>query len=93
MQFFLLDFALAFVVLLGYRALAAVMREPAPALSLAGRLYPQPARHSKTKRSGTRVERDPVLAECAPRDSACCQSGSDLMACGERPPLRLINFW
>jgi hypothetical protein len=42
MQFFLLDLALAFVALLGYRAMAAVAQDPVPAVSLEGR--PPPTR-------------------------------------------------
>jgi hypothetical protein len=42
MQFFLLDFALAFVALLGYRAVAAVAQDRVPAVSLEGRAHPQP---------------------------------------------------
>ena len=47
MHFFLLDFALALVALLGYRAVAAVTREQVAGLSLEGRLAP-PAR-SRTR--------------------------------------------
>jgi hypothetical protein len=36
MQFFLLDFALAFIALLGYRAMAAVAQGRVPAVSLEG---------------------------------------------------------
>jgi len=43
MQFFLLDFALAFVALLGYRAMAAVAQDPVPAVSLEARLRPSVA--------------------------------------------------
>lgn len=47
MQFFLFDFALAFVALLGYRTLAVVTRQGAPAGSLerAGTPDPRPALH------------------------------------------------
>jgi hypothetical protein len=37
MQFFVFDFALAFAVLLGYRALVAVVRRRTPVVALAGR--------------------------------------------------------
>ena len=43
MHFFLLDFALAFIALLGYRAVAAVTRDHVAMLSLEGRLAPRPA--------------------------------------------------
>src|SRR6516164_3678713 len=44
MQFFLFDFALAFVALLGYRTLVVVTRQGAPAGSLArtGKLHRRP---------------------------------------------------
>jgi hypothetical protein len=40
MQFFLLDFALAFVALLGYRAAAAVAHDRVPVVSLKGSARP-----------------------------------------------------
>jgi hypothetical protein len=43
MQFFLLDFALAFVALLGYRAMAAVAQARFPAVSLQGSPLPSPS--------------------------------------------------
>jgi len=70
MQFFLLDFALAFVALLGYRALAAVARRPAVLL---GRSHPQPAR-ADIARPGRRVEPEAVPAERAlPDGPSCCE--------------------
>jgi hypothetical protein len=94
MQFFVLDFALAFVALLGYRALAAVTRDRVPALSLLGRPHPQPARNPEITRAGKRSESEPVLRERPLHDdSRFCQSVDGTIACGERPPQRLINFW
>jgi hypothetical protein len=52
MQFFLLDFALAFVALLGYRAMAAVAQDRGPALSPEGSPRPQPGASSGTPRIG-----------------------------------------
>jgi hypothetical protein len=50
MHFFLVDFALAFVALLGYRAVATVTRDRVAAMALEGRLYPQPAFDPETTR-------------------------------------------
>jgi hypothetical protein len=94
MRFFLLDFALAFVALLGYRALAAVTRDRVPAVSLVGRPHPQPARNPEITRAGQRIEPEPVLRERPLKDDLrFCQSVDGTIACGERPPHRLINFW
>jgi hypothetical protein len=93
MQFFLLDFALAFVALLGYRALAAVALDRGPAVLLEGRSHPEPARTDIT-RPGRRVEPEAVAAARALHgDPSCCEGLDDRMTCGERPPHRLINFW
>jgi hypothetical protein len=93
MRFLLLDFTLAFVALLGYRALAAVTRNRVPVLSLVGRPHPQP-RNPEIARARKRVEPEPVVRERPPRDDLrSCQSVDGTIACGERPPQRLINFW
>jgi hypothetical protein len=63
MQFFLLDFALAFVALLGYRALAALTRDRAPAALLGGRRHLRPARTPEVTRPRTRVEPAPLLTQ------------------------------
>jgi hypothetical protein len=52
MQFFLLDFALAFVALLGYRAVAAVAQDRGPAVSLESNPRPQPGPAASTPRIG-----------------------------------------
>jgi hypothetical protein len=91
MRFLLFDFALAFVALLGYRALAAVTRDRL--LSLVGRPHPQP-RNPEVTRARKRVEPQPVVRERLPHDDLrSCQSVDGTIVCGERPPQRLINFW
>jgi len=86
MQFFLFDFALAFLALLGYRALVAVMRHSVPALSLAGRArsHPQltPARKPETAPRRRRVEPQPVVPKRPLYEDPPGAS-----------PHRLINFW
>jgi len=88
MHFFLLDFALAFVALLGYRAVATVARDRVAAVSLEGRLRPQPA-------LSTQIASDPLLAERALQKRLPSSDGvGGRMSCwGERAPHRLINFW
>ena len=88
MQFFLLDFALAFVALLGYRAVATVARDRVAPVSLGGRLQPQPALNSK-------IAPEPLLPE-RPLQNKLPSShgvGGRMPCCGERAPHRLINFW
>jgi hypothetical protein len=66
MQFFLLDFALALVALLGYRAVAAVAQDRVPTVSLEG--SPHPSRGgspgvyptAQARRAGTRSDRAPA---------------------------------
>ena len=94
MQFFLLDFALALVALLGYRALAAVAQDRVPAVSLGGSPRPQPGGSPGVTRARRGVAQEPVLTEHPlPDDPSCGQCASDTMTCGEHPPHRLINFW
>jgi hypothetical protein len=57
MQFFFVDFALALVALLGYRALDVVTRERVPAASVAGRLRTQPAHDPGITRPGSSTGR------------------------------------
>ena len=90
MQFFLFDFALALVALLGYRALAAVIRDRVPAVSLAGRPHRRPARNSAMTRRHSELE--PAPPERPQGALPLCES-IDGLSCGERPPHRLINFW
>jgi hypothetical protein len=59
MQFFLLDFALAFVALLGYRAMAAVARERSRAVSLEGSPLPQRGSDPGVSRPRRRVGQEP----------------------------------
>jgi hypothetical protein len=94
MQFFLLDFALAFVALLGYRALAAAAQDRFPAVSLEGNPHPQPGHSPAVTWPRRRVGQEPVLTE-HPRadDPSCGQCVGDTMTCGEQPPHQLINFW
>jgi len=88
MHFFVLDFALAFVTLLGYRAVATVVRDRVAAVSLEGRLHPQPALNPQ-------IAPDPLLPERALQKRLPSSDGVDgRMSCwGERAPHRLINFW
>ena len=88
MQFFLLDFALAFVALLGYRAVATVARDRVAPVSLRGRLHPQPALNPQ-------VAPEPVLPE-RPQQNQLPSSygvGGRMPCWAERAPHRLINFW
>ena len=78
MHFFLFDFALAFVALLGYRAVAAVTQDHVAAVSFEGGRRPRPAADFRVARAGKRHESGP--------------SGA-MGCCGERAPHRLINFW
>ena len=94
MQFFLLDFALAFVVLLGYRALASVMRDRGPAMSPQSMPHPRAVRDPEVTRLRRRREAKPVLPERPLDDARSCRQGAgDTMNCSERPPHRLINLW
>ena len=94
MQFFLLDFALAFVALLGYRTLAAVTRDRGPVVLLEGRPHLQLAPDPEVTRPRRSIELEPALTEHPlQEDPSCCQSVDDTMTCGERPPHRLINCW
>lgn len=93
MQFFLLDFALAFVALLGYRAMA-VAQDRGPAVSREGSPRPRPGGNPGVTWRRRRVGQEPVLTEHPlPDDPSCGQSAGDTMTCGEHPPQRLINFW
>ena len=56
MHFFLLDFALALIALLGYRAVAALTREQVAGLSLEGRPAPRPALEPESRRASKHVE-------------------------------------
>jgi len=88
MQFFLLDFALAFVALLGYRAVATVVRDGVAAVSLGGRLHPQPALNSQIPPGPLLPER-PLQKRLPSSDGV----GGRMSCWGERAPHRLINFW
>ena len=63
MHFFLFDFALAFIALLGYRAVAAVTRDHLAALSLEGRRVPRPALEPESRRPSQQAETEPVLPQ------------------------------
>jgi hypothetical protein len=95
MQFFLLDFALAFVALLGYRAVAAIAQDRVPAVSLEGSpRAPQRGGSPGITGPRRRVGQEPVLTEHPlPDDPSCGPCAGDTMSCGEHPPHRLINFW
>ena len=86
MQFFLLDLALAFVVLLGYRAVFAVTQDAVPAVSL-DRPHAQPA-NPRIAPARRNLTPEPVVSKRPPHDGSC-----ESAACRERPPHRLINFW
>ena len=60
MHFFLLDFTLALIALLGYRAVAAVTREHVAGPSLEGRPASRPALEPESRRASKHVEREPV---------------------------------
>ena len=85
MQFLLLDLALAFAALLGYRALETVVRRRAPVMSLDSRA-PLGARVSPRA--------NPTIAErrASPSDSMLSKPPQQ---CEPRraPAHRLINFW
>jgi hypothetical protein len=92
MQFFLLDFALAFIALLGYRAMAAVAQGRVPAVSLEGSPTPPPWRSPGVTRR--RVGQEPVLTEHPLPDDPSCGHASattmtcgDTMTCGEHSPI------
>lgn len=72
MQFFLLDFTLAFVALLGYRAVAAVAQDRVPAVSLEGSPRPQCGSDPGITQPRRRVGQEPVLTEHPPSDDASC---------------------
>jgi hypothetical protein len=86
MQFFLFDFALAFVALLGYRTLVAVTRHRVPMVSLERRVGPHPqhalAGKPEIARLRRRVESRPVAPKHPLHDGVRRAS-----------PHRLINFW
>jgi hypothetical protein len=63
MQFFLLDFALALVALLGYRAVAAVAQDRVPTVSLEGSPHPSRGGSPGVTRPRRRVGQEPVLTE------------------------------
>lgn len=73
MHFFLLDFALAFIALLGYRAVAAVTRDHLAALSLEGRLAPRPALEPESRRPSKHAEPEPVLSQRPLNDERGCR--------------------
>ncbi len=93
MQFFLLDLAVAFVALLGYRALSLVVRHKAAVMSL--ELRGTPHRGS----GGTHIGIVPPLAlrKAAPGDVAPAEVAAPKDApCSDRCRStlhRLINFW
>jgi hypothetical protein len=90
MHFFLVDFALAFVALLGYRAVAAVTRDRVAAMALGGRLYPRPApRGDKRMKTRLVLPKRPLRHEFPFSHGG----GGTMACCGERAPHRLINFW
>ena len=94
MHFFLFDFALAFIALLGYRAVAAVTRDHhLAASSLEGRLAPRPALEPESRRPSKHAEPEPVLSQGPLNDERGCRGLGDTMNCWERPPHRLINLW
>jgi hypothetical protein len=94
MQFFLLDFALAFVALLGYRAMAAVAQDRVPAVSLERSPRPDPGGNPAVTRPRRRLGQEPVLTQHPlPDDPSCGPCAGAAMTCGEHPPHRLINFW
>lgn len=62
MQFFLLDFALAFVALLGYRAMAAVAHDRVPAAALEGSPPPSAAVSLGSPRRAGASGRNPSAA-------------------------------
>jgi len=79
MHFFIFDFALAFVALLGYRAVAAVTRDEVAAVPLEGGRHLRPA-----------LDPQILLHD----DLPFYRGVGGTMACrGERAPHRLINFW
>lgn len=78
MHFFLFDFALAFIALLGYRAVAAVTRDRVAAVSLVRRQPLRPAPDSQIVWHG---------------ELPLSRGGGTMACCGERAPHRLINFW
>ena len=84
MQFFLFDFAFAFVALLGYRTLVVVTRQGAPAgaLERAGKPHPRPA---------------PALRPDIARPRRLAEPRRVLPPWQEEPRRaslhRLINFW
>jgi hypothetical protein len=84
MQFFLFDFALAFVALLGYRTLVVVTRQGAPAGSLArtGKLHRRPgaAPWPDIARPRRRIEPQLVLRRRQEKPRRASLH-------------RLINFW
>jgi hypothetical protein len=92
MHFFLLDFALTLIALLGYRAVAAVTREQVAGLSLEGRLVPQPALEPESRRPSKHVEPEPVRPQRPLHDAGCRGVGAT-MTSWQRPPHRLINLW
>jgi hypothetical protein len=92
-HFFLFDFALAFIALLGYRAVAAVRRDRVAMLSLEGRRAPRPALEPESRRARKHAEPEPVLPQRLLRDHQGCGGVGDSVTCCERPPHRLINLW
>ncbi len=90
MQFFLLDLALAFLTLLGYRALGIALRHRAAALSRHGRVSPRPRTGGMGKAVAPPLKPalpKPVRQEAVVRQRAPhgCQRRSH--------PHRLINLW
>ena len=84
MQFFLFDFALAFVALLGYRTLVAVTRYWTPAVSLERGVKPQSRPRLAPRRE---IERPRRRVE--PQPGSPARRGDVSRASLHR----LINFW
>jgi hypothetical protein len=84
MQFFLLDLALAFDALLGYRALAAVAGRSAPVVALGPNRPVRAGTAPTPKRNSAPQRGSPPDCGLSHRDG-CCE---------RRAPLhRLVNLW
>ena len=90
MQFLLLDLALAFAALLGYRALGTVGRRDAPVVVVDARA---PLRERVAPRPNPGIaSRGPLPRESElPREAA--PSGPTQQRVRRAPQHRLINFW
>jgi hypothetical protein len=84
MQFFLLDLALAFAALLGYRTLGALAGRSDPVVVFGPRT---PLRAGAAPRLKRKIAQGPGL----PPDCGVSRHGE---GCEQRTPLhRLVNFW